>query len=479
MRRPAILAPRLLAAALAVTLTACSVAEDTRVNVVFADNGPNARDTAMADHRALAEDIGLVVFDATGQVSPALAQRWVVADDGLSYIFRIDDLVWPNGDTVTARQVVVMLNEAIARARKENAAIAPELASIRLIIARTEEVIEVQLKAPRPRLLDLLGSPELALVRGGEGLGPFKGLIAPKGRLFAPVNRLAEAETVIRPQVYVRTLPMAQAVVAYRDNRIDMVSGLGYDAAPLLTAAEIPEGDVRVDPTMGHFGLIVRGNGGLLSNPVAREAVAMAVDRPRLVAAFGIDGWREMNSLSPRALTARGNVPDPTWLRMNAQDRKRQAAAQLPRDLAEGAALSVFIPTKGPGADLLFAHLRVDLADIGLTLTRAPVMRDADLVLIDEVADFDDPLWYLTRLSCRRLDFCSAEADDLVSRARAAPSVAQRKLYLAEAEGRMMMQYGYIPIAAPVRISLVRPGTRGFAPNLRGLHPLHYLRVGS
>ena len=109
--------PRLLAAALALALPACSVAEDTRVNVVFADNGPNARDTGMAAHRALAEDIGLVVFDANGQVSPALAQRWVVADDGLSYIFRIDDLVWPNGDTVTARQIVVMLNEAIARAR--------------------------------------------------------------------------------------------------------------------------------------------------------------------------------------------------------------------------------------------------------------------------------------------------------------------------------------------------------------------------
>lgn len=474
MRRPA-----LLIVALTLALSACSVAEDTRVNVVFADNGPNARDTAFAMHSALAEDIGLVVFDANGQVSPALAQRWVVADDGLSYIFRIDDLVWSDGETVTARQIVVMLQDAIARARRNKVAIAPELASIDAIIARTEEVIEVQLRSPRPRLLDVLASPDLALARNGEGLGPFKSISAPKGRLFAPVNRVAEAETELRPQVYVRTLPMPQAVAAYRDSRIDMVGGLRYDAAPIIAAAGLPESEIRVDPTLGHFGLILRDTGGLLSDPAAREAVAMAIDRPRLVAAFGIDGWREMNSLSTRGLTARGDVPDPAWLRLNAQDRKRQAVTQLPPELAEGAGLSVFLPTKGPGADLLLAYLAADMADIGLTLTRAPILRDADMVLIDEVSDFDDPLWYLTRLSCARLDYCSAEADDLVGRARAAQTVAQRKLYLAEAEGRLIMQYGYIPIATPVRLSLVRPGTRGFAPNLRGLHPLHYLRVGS
>src|SRR3546814_8598325 len=32
---------------------------------------------------------GLVAFDAGGEILPALAQRWIVEDDGRSYIFRL------------------------------------------------------------------------------------------------------------------------------------------------------------------------------------------------------------------------------------------------------------------------------------------------------------------------------------------------------------------------------------------------------
>ena len=94
--------PRLflpLCAALA--LSASGVAEDTRVNMVFADNA-GLDDPVMANHIALATQTGLVVFDEKGQVSPAIAGRWVVSDDGLSYIFRIDDLEWADGEVVTA-----------------------------------------------------------------------------------------------------------------------------------------------------------------------------------------------------------------------------------------------------------------------------------------------------------------------------------------------------------------------------------------
>src|SRR3546814_6938898 len=34
---------------------------------------------------------GLVRLDATGQVEPGIAERWIVIDDGMSYTFRIGD----------------------------------------------------------------------------------------------------------------------------------------------------------------------------------------------------------------------------------------------------------------------------------------------------------------------------------------------------------------------------------------------------
>ena len=61
---------------------------------------------------------GLVAFDADGEILPALAQRWIVEDDGRSYIFRLRRAFWPDGRKVLAKDVG------------------------RLLMARIEEVVE-------------------------------------------------------------------------------------------------------------------------------------------------------------------------------------------------------------------------------------------------------------------------------------------------------------------------------------------------
>ena len=48
----------------------------------------------------------------------------------------------------------------------------------------TDRVIEIRLMAPRPNLLQLLAQPEFALVRDGQGSGPFQ-LGRPAGADFA------------------------------------------------------------------------------------------------------------------------------------------------------------------------------------------------------------------------------------------------------------------------------------------------------
>lgn len=467
----------ILSAAFLIALSACGVAEDTRVNMVFADNGKD--DPVMAQHIMLATNTGLVVYDANGQVRPAIAQRWVVSDDGLSYIFRIDDLAWSDGSTVTAYQIVGMLNEA--RRRALDTPIGPEMSSIRAIIARSEEVIEIELSAPRPRLLDLLASPHMALSRMEKGkeqaLGNMVAVRLGNGRLLTPINRIVEAEEDVRPPVFVRSMPLAQSVVAYRDSHVDVLTGLRFDAVPLVQAARIPESEQQLDITLGHFGLMVQAEDGLLAEVRAREAVAMAIDRPRMIAGFGVDGWREMNSLSPRQFLARGDVANYDWLSLAVEDRKAQAAAMLSEFPASARAISVHIAGQGPGAALLFAYLQADLRDVGITLTRAKAVEGADLVLLDVVADFDDPLWYLERLGCAHMPVCSIDGDEIVRDARAADTLAKRKLLLVGAEEAIMKRYGYIPLATPLRLSLVRPGAGGFEPNLRAFHLPQYLRA--
>ena len=56
---------------------------------------------------------GLVRFDAAGEIEPALAQSWIVSDDGLRYTFRLRRTAWAGGEPVTAEQVAARLRAAL------------------------------------------------------------------------------------------------------------------------------------------------------------------------------------------------------------------------------------------------------------------------------------------------------------------------------------------------------------------------------
>src|SRR3546814_7233971 len=45
---------------------------------------------------------GLVAFDAQGEIEPALAERWIVEDEGKSYIFRLRKATWPRSEEHTS-----------------------------------------------------------------------------------------------------------------------------------------------------------------------------------------------------------------------------------------------------------------------------------------------------------------------------------------------------------------------------------------
>ena len=114
---------------------------------------------------------GLVRFDASGQIVPGLAERWNVTDDGLSYIFRLQSIEWPDGRKLTAQQVARLLKRQIA-SRSDNR-LKDTLGAIDEIVPMTERVLEISLKASRPHLLQLLAQPEFSILREGQGTGPF------------------------------------------------------------------------------------------------------------------------------------------------------------------------------------------------------------------------------------------------------------------------------------------------------------------
>src|SRR5256885_2218445 len=167
----------LLLSALALAPAGCKQQPAGAVSVPAIGGEPKLRDPALgplsAPDAVLVGGVaqGLVRFDASGNIVGGLAERWNVSDDGLSYIFRIASTKWSDGRPVTAPQVAKLLKRAIAPRSKD--ALRDPLGAIEDIVAMTDRVIEIQLSAPRPNLLALLAQPELAVIKGGQGTGPF------------------------------------------------------------------------------------------------------------------------------------------------------------------------------------------------------------------------------------------------------------------------------------------------------------------
>src|SRR5688572_7389812 len=125
---------------------------------------------------------GLVRFDARGEIEPALAQRWTVSDDGLHYVFRLERTSWPNGRPITAEQVVARLRAAGSGPSRNP--LKPVLGAIDEIEPMIVEVLEISLKSPRLHFLQLLAQPEMGILRGGQGSGPFLHAAQPDGSVL-------------------------------------------------------------------------------------------------------------------------------------------------------------------------------------------------------------------------------------------------------------------------------------------------------
>ncbi|HEY0086921.1 MAG TPA: ABC transporter substrate-binding protein, partial [Allosphingosinicella sp.] len=234
---------------------------------------------------------GLVRFDASGQIEPALAQRWIVSDDGLRYTFRLARLDWPGGGgRITAEQVVQRLRAAIGRAGRNP--LKPVLGAIQSVDAMTPEVIEIVLKSPRPSFLHLLAQPELAVLRGAAGSGPYRAEAAEGGAMLLTWPRSDDPDEVgeaVPAPVLLRGEPAALAVARFAAGGADLVTGGTAGDLPLARAARLPAERLQFDPVAGLYGLAFDREGAspTFTAPAARQALAMALDRAAYVAALG------------------------------------------------------------------------------------------------------------------------------------------------------------------------------------------------
>jgi peptide/nickel transport system substrate-binding protein len=410
---------------------------------------------------------GLVRFDASGEIEPALAQRWIISDDGLRYTFRLARLRWRNGDAVTAEQVASRLRAANSGSSRNP--LKPILGAIDRIEAMTDEVLEISLLSPRPNFLQLLAQPEMAILRNGEGSGPYRIVSQSAGIVHLAIPPGDEEDEArpdpLPPPILLGGMDPAPAIVHFRDGATDLVFGGTLGDLPLARQARLPAGAFVLDPAAGLFGLSFASVAGALARADVRQALSMAIDRPGLVSLLGVPGLQPRETLLPAG--AEGVAPAaPAWAALPLAQRRALAAQTLAAAGGETPLrLRVALPDR-PGFRLLFAALRRDWASVGVVAERvAPDARSADLRLVDEVAPVGLASWYLRHFACGTSRVCDPAADEMLAGARITPNAQNRRGLLANADRILIDEAPFIPLASPIRWSLVSPRLTGFRPN--------------
>jgi peptide/nickel transport system substrate-binding protein len=468
-----------LVAALAFVPGACRDRNEGVVRVTVIGAAPKIRDPAQAalspaDAALLASvGQGLVRFDAAGNIVAGLAERWNVSDDGMSYIFRIAATNWPGGGKVTAQQVARLLKRSLAASSRNP--LKDTLGVVDDIVPMTDRVIEIRLRAPRPNLLALLAQPEFAIVRAGLGTGPFQARAdgGSEGELRLTREVTApDGDQSRRDELLLGASAAEPAVRAFAAAKVDLVLGGTFADLPYARAARLPRGALRFDPVSGLFGLVPAVAGSRVTSADARRLLNAAIDRPALIAAYNVPGLAARTTMLEPGLEGVPAPVQPPWFARSPALRRAALLAEANRLFgSEKPAIRVFLPA-GPGSDLLFNRLALDWGALGFAVARATTPSAADFRLIDMVAPSTSAAWFLRQFRCGMVPVCDDGTDQLLDGARETLVPGQRYAMLAEAAARMDDAHVFLPLAAPVRWSLVSGRIIGFAGNRYGRHTL-------
>lgn len=427
---------------------------------------------------------GLVAFDAEGHIVPALADRWIITDDGQSYIFRLRDGTWPGGSRITAETAAAALRKALAQLK--GTALGLDLAAIEQVRVMADRVIEIDLVGPVPDLLTLLAQPELGLPYARRGSGPMAiaqrggtvelSLIPPERRGLAPVEDFADHAR----HLLVELLPAAAAVKRFNDGNVDLVLGGRIDSLPLAEETSLARGNVQLDPVIGMYGLLVDSESGFLADAPNREALALAIDRDAIIAAFNIGGWQPTTRVVAAGVENDAGTVGERWVGVALEQRRALASERVTRYMAGGKPAPVLriAAPNGPGTRRVIDRIAADFKAIGVVAVQVGEDKPADLRLIDATARYGRAEWFLGQLACSvHKPACTMAVDNLLADARRTADLRERARLLGEAEAEVTAANAYIPIARPLRWSLARSSVTGFALNPWGWHPLPPLAV--
>lgn len=233
--------------------------------------------------------------DMSGKIVPALAERWEVSSDALTWTFYLrPNVVFHNGQKLTSKDVKATFDRIMDKATASPKA--KEFGSISAIETPDDFTVIFKLKEPTSPLLASMASGWGAILPKGlidsghdfgnqpVGTGPFelKKWVRDSQIVLAKNKRYWIKDHPKLDQIIMHIIPeRAVAVQGLISGQIDVAYLIDKDDLPILEASK----DVKIDKSMTALILVMSIN---CSNPVlkdvrVRRAINHAIDKQKVL----------------------------------------------------------------------------------------------------------------------------------------------------------------------------------------------------
>jgi len=451
---------------------------------------------------------GLTAESPTGEIVPGVAASWAVDPSGRRYIFKLrTDASWSNGAPVRAQDFVTAWRRVVDP--KQASPVADDfrfLTGAQAIIERkapvtdlgvsapSDHILIVNLEQPVPYFPQLLThsaaypifseastrshDPNTSITNGPYSLASW----SPSTALLLTRNERYwnRANVHIQRVEYQFVTDENAQYARFRAGQLDMTDTIPPNAVPSLRRQNSPELFIAPFLATAYYGLNL-AKPPLAGNLKLRQALAMAIDRKKVISALGA-GQAEAFGFVPDATS---NYSPQSWAWRNLSDEARLAEAKR---LYTEAGYSwknplrlrlLFNSNVGiKNTAIIVAAMWKEVLNIDTELTEEEYRvflqsrHDKsrwDVVRLGWTADYNDASNFLDEFRQHSEnndeEYANAAFDTLVGDASQTPDTQLRRSKLEMSEATMLADYPIIPLYFFVSKRLVKTYVKGFQPN--------------
>lgn len=467
---------------------------------------------------------GLMTYSSDGRITLGAASNWSVSEDGLVYRFWLrENARWSDGKRLTAHDFVWGLRRVVdpqtASPWAEDLEFIQNASQIRTGAKGPEELgvsaigndqLEIRLDRPVTYFLEILAHPStypyrtqtkksLAEEELANDLLVVNGPFAVSSREFGSAILLKkndyywDAENVSfdyvayhihRPEIEVRR---------FRAGELDITSSI--DSASFSLVQRQLSTELRISPSLNvyFYGFNLR-RGPFRGNKDLRRALAMAIDREKLVGAVTRRGEVPAYSfVPPNVANYESQVPsyavltqvDRNNMARELVEKARRSGVQFDsvdlRFNSGGGHESIAIAIQSMWRDVLSLEAELEAEEFKVFIDNVRGGEGIDVFRLSWKADYNDASSFLQLFQSQNPNnftgFSDSEVDALLDAAQQAQDPLMRSALLQKVEAKVLSEQVVIPIYFFVNKHLVKEEVVGWEDNVSDIHLSKYLRL--